>query len=259
MPAIARMNNEQELVAGQSTVNTLANEMLPPPMYGKHFGDQIYNEIDIQYLMTPGPSGPVTPSDISRSGSGVGLNVMDGTLDNQVALNTLRNRLSGLTTGPAREPSDNSATGHQSSQESIDEPSEAHSSDFNASGYFSTLRNNPAVPPACSRPNSSGRSSPFVTTGIQTPVHLEYNSDELCRVPSYRTAVTSNMRTTWSSDLPSYQKAISRPVTPQNTSPNISPGLEISTTGSIASSPSEEIGSRTRRVHYTADTRGSDT
>ena len=270
MPTVARMNNENELVTGLSNVSALAGENLTPPVYGEHLYDQIYSDIDLHYLMTPGPSVSATPRNISRSGSTGDLASMDGTLDNQVAVNTLRNQLSGLTTSHARagrngEQSDPNSVGHGSPGSSTD-PSQSQCTGSDTSDYFNTNRRSssqtsPDVPLSGPRPGSSNEPTPLVPSGAQTPIHLEYNNDELSKVPSYHTAVTSNIRTPWSTDLPSYATATSRPPSPQNRSPSNGQPADESASASNSAGEGSSVEARpgtSRRVRYTSDTRGCD-
>lgn len=258
MPTIARMNNENEMVSGLS--GAAVNENLPPPGYGDHLYDQIYSDIDLQYLMTPSASAPATPKDISRSGSAGNLAAMDGNSDRQVSANTLRNRLSGLTTadGRDRKGSEHNNAG-PSGQGSAGAPSRAFQPGSDESSYF-----------ASGNRNSSNQHSPgpsASTSAIQgsnpsqrtPPIHLEYNNDELNKVPSYSTALSTSIRTPWNPDLPSYQTATSRPASPENMGSVAAnaPALPAPNPPEAESSGSRPTTS-SRRVHYAPDTQGSD-
>ena len=236
MPTFTRYNDSSEIVSEIPANNTLTvAATAAPPGYGQHLYDQIFNDIDVQHLMTPATSTPATPfQGLSRSGSTADLAALGSADDNQVSANTLSNRLStiGRNRGSASDELEHSR---------------------NDSGVSNDLNTSPEPGNSSYRLGEQGAPE---TPEEEEAMHIEFNTEAMSRVPSYRTAIRSNTHTPWSADLPSYNTATSRPQTPQtneaartHTSPN---------EGSGEISEGSRSGGNRRRVHYSADTQGSD-
>ena len=96
-----------------------------------------------------------------------------------------------------------------------------------------------------------GSEDESAASGTQTPVHIErMRADELCRVPSYGTALKTPVKTS-SSDLPDYELAISRPPTPplpisQNSNRNRTAWNSPDGSSSSAALPAQDAEPRSR-------------
>lgn len=204
---------------------------LAPPLYGEHQFDQLYSDVDPSGYMTPAgaASGVATPwHSQSRGGSSDNLASMDTLASSNFAANALRNRLSDLdVTGSNRFARDRS---HLSM--SGDETLEMREGPRGEDGYHSSLprngyRDNSTA--NTSRHSNSTPSSRRVSgedagpTREHTPEHIEFGAQDLCKVPSYTTALQSLTRTPINDGLPNYQAAIRVPL-PSPPLPR-SPGL----------------------------------
>ena len=228
MPSVARLNDDNEMVARVSNADaSLAMENSAPPVYGEHLYDMIYSDLDLHYLATPSASASATPGNISRSGSTADLTSLDGGVDSQAAANTLYNRLDSLTNpvSSLRNRSRSDQTTEEQTEQSYRAEEPGHTQAQSTSMEYlnraaqrsnSQTASSDEISRDAVRSGSSGSNTLRPTSGVQTPVHLEYNNDELNRVPSYNTAVNTTTRMLWSADLPTYQTAMSRPASPQN-------------------------------------------
>lgn len=168
---------------------------IAPPGYGEHILDQLYDEVDISGLQTPGIQSGVSSPFYAQSRS--------GSLENLSSLNApfppaaLSSRLADVSIDPSQRNPPSPPTAPRS---------EPHST-------------------ALSRSNSgedhSGRESP------EAGVDMSEFAD-LSRVPSYQTAVRTPARsraTSGVAGLPDYNTALSAPSTPPATDSHI--GLDI--------------------------------
>ena len=230
-----RLNDRNELTSDVATTqDLLADLSLAPPGYGDHQLDPLYDGLDPRGFVTPGGTG--TPYNQSRRGSAEDVTIGAPT-SGEVSANTLHNRLINLNTtddvsgrraaisGPMTPQVPSQGPSRNSSFQSGEYFSSAHGSSSQASSSYPVSRSNSAerfTPPG------SGAHTPALRSGGHTPVHLEYNENDLSKVPSYNTAVHSNPRTLFSNDLPDYSSATSRPLTPPcgSGSGTGTPGLE---------------------------------
>jgi arrestin-related trafficking adapter 4/5/7 len=231
-------NNElvdQTPVAARHAIQA-SIEMQAPPLYGDHQLDQMYSEVDVSGYRTPANfSTPGTPfGDHSRNISsenlssldaitnGIAANGANGAIPGDVSATALRSRLQNLRSGP-------NPLAHEEHNRSRDNSPEASRRSSAATGnqqrdYFSSCRSSRGSrsrnSPHSSTPsagNSSRRSSgenghhqhiDYLPSGTHTPAALEI--ENLCRVPSYSTAVRAPARTTHSGPgLPTYGAATS--------------------------------------------------
>lgn len=210
-----------------------------PPLYGEHVLDQLYADIDLSGMMTPGQqSGMNTPLySHSRSGSTENLAfTMDAPVGTAVGPEALSSRLQDIAISPRNssflrrpqgqeQPSDDGGhLRHDSGSSSSMQQYAGQSSSF--SGPSSTLA--PRSDPLSRRtseedhPHAENIGSE-ATSGTLTPEHIDYSytkSDlaDLTKVPSYTTAIRVPFRALSSSSdlqhLPNYEAAISRPPSP---------------------------------------------
>jgi len=216
-----------------------------PPLYGEHVLDQLYADFDNSGILTPMPqSGMSTPFYAqSRSGSSENLSSMDGVANNAVRPDALSHRLQNLALNNRNSAflRRNGGSGSGSNTpHGIDELHHGHGSSASMhnissslprshSGYFDQHphhSNSNSVPHSAPRSNPLSRRTseedqnyiPGLTSGVQTPEHLDYSDmGDLTKVPSYTTAVKSPARGMSYVDLeslPNYEVAISRPPSP---------------------------------------------
>ena len=74
-----------------------------------------------------------------------------------------------------------------------------------------------------------------------TPQHVEYNNDDLCKVPSYNTALQGPLPTPYSEDLPNYRTAISRPPSPPPPMPQVPGAVHVGSGGVDSASSSTTL------------------
>lgn len=170
-----------------------------PPIYGEHQLDQLYSDLDPSGYLTPAvASGVNTPLHArSRSGSIENMDSVNLVAANEISPSSLQTRLSGLQNPGSSRWARERAHG-----------SRGGSSENGADGQR-TLQ-------SCVIPRSRRVSAEEdgVASGSQSPQHIEINSEDLSRVPSYQTALKTPVRGSYSADLPNYQTAVSRPSTP---------------------------------------------
>ena len=173
--------------------------MAAPPLYGDHQYDQLCAGIDSSGYITPGPSGANTPFySMSRRGSSDNVTPIDIIPDNDLSVNTLRNRLHNIGLSNVRSHRINLS---RSQPSGISTPALEISN-------FDTPRNNST---------STTASSTSQPPTPNDPEHIEYNTEALCRVPSYNTAVqpsATHISLPCNNDLPNYQQATSTPPSP---------------------------------------------
>ena len=197
---------------------------LAPPVYGEHQFDQLYSEIDLSGFMTPagGASGVGTPfASQSRSGSTENLTSMDAVASPDSTENVLAHPASGRW-GRDRpyHPSgsvDEAIEGSPESPQSCQIVSWTTEHVGNSRGSSNRGSSNPM-----SRRTSGGESVPSQNHSSE---HIEFNSEDLAKVPSYSTALRSRATAPINDGLPNYQTAIQAPMsqpsppTPQVPSP----------------------------------------
>jgi hypothetical protein len=179
---------------------------IAPPGYGEHVLDQLYDEVDLTGLQTPGiQSGMNSPFyGHSRAGSTENLAAMMTSLPVPPA--ALTSRLQDMT---------------------LDASSRNQSSSSLSPGSGTTTPYGPPPPlesshtsPPQSAPQSAplSRSNSGEHSGHHTPEHIDYPElSELSKVPSYATAVKTPARPLSMADtaaLPDYESAVSAPGSP---------------------------------------------
>lgn len=182
-----------------------------PPLYGEHQFDQLYSEVDVSGYRTPGPvSGPATPfGTLSRNLSAEDLPSMATVSNGDISASALHSRLSRLhANGVNQSRSPDAADSHDS------EPgrrTSGHGSDYfsynRSSGSHSQSPEGSST--TVSRRPSVDHDYETLPSGMATPYHVpQYlEVESLSRVPSYSTALRSNPRTPYNSDLPDYESA----------------------------------------------------
>lgn len=184
--------------------------------------------------MTPSASsGMNTPFHLhSRSGSAENLAAMNGMSSTAVRPDILSSRLHNLSMAPGtpgafRRRGDGSGgnTPHVTFSSDNLVHLGASSVPHQAGGYFdqaphgATSRSNPISRHPSDEDVRSGRTS-AITSGHQTPEHIDYSELSLNKVPSYGTAVRAPIRNTTLNEpepLPNYDMAISAPPSPTRT------------------------------------------
>jgi len=94
-PLLAFDDNNNMTTQNSRAIDAGSLSAMAPPGYGEHRLDQLYNDIDSSGFQTP--AGLATPlGAISRNASTDNLAFMNDTAFDNLAANTLRNRLDGL-------------------------------------------------------------------------------------------------------------------------------------------------------------------
>lgn len=196
--------------------------------------DQLYADIDSSGHMTPAvSSGMNTPLYLhSRSGSADNLASLNGMASTAVRPDILSSRLHNLSIAPGtpgafRRRGDGS--GGNTPHVTFSSDNLAHlgtsSAPHQQSGYFDQVppgaasRSNPISRRPSDEDVRSGRTS-AITSGHQTPEHIDYSELALNKVPSYATAVRAPIRSMTLNEpepLPNYDMAISAPPSPTRT------------------------------------------
>jgi arrestin-related trafficking adapter 4/5/7 len=216
------------------SVQSLDLETHAPPLYGEHILDQLYGDIE----HSAAQSGMNTPAhNRSRSGSQEDLGTIDGIVGTEVGLDALSSRLQNL----------NSSNPTTSGIGSFFRRHNGFSSGGNTPlhhGHGSTSSMQHALSRPFDHDNSVPRSNPrsrrtsdeqhtgsALTSGRQSPEHIDFSDIDLSKVPSYTTAIRQPARGLSYSDaqaLPNYEAAISAPPSPElahsNTATTVRPG-----------------------------------
>jgi hypothetical protein len=226
-------------------MHTLDIDAHAPPVYGEHILDQLYADIDNTGHMTPSASsGMNTPFYThSRSSSVDNLASLNGIASTAVRPDALSSRLQNLTRAQRgqstyvgrrgntsggntpRIPTSADALGHHSNS-SISMPS---SLPHQSGGYFDHVPH-PAAPPSnplSRHPSNEDLPNGIIsgmTSGHQTPEHIDFSDLSLNKVPSYTTAVRAPLRNMSYNDLealPNYNMAVSAPPSPTRRSTSL--------------------------------------
>lgn len=191
-----------------------------PPLYGEHQFDQLYSAVDPSGYFTPGVASEAhTPFGThSRNISNENLASLDALTNGNVSAFALRRRLDNL--------HENGSSANMSG--SPDHESDEHQSRPHSSSLGEYFSNDPQINGRRER-NSPGSGTLSRRTseedepmsGAHTP-HAHYMEvEDLCRVPSYTTAVKQTTRTPVSGDLPDYNSATSPLSSPRNSPPTV--------------------------------------
>ncbi len=212
------LDENNNLINPSSQAVTAESLVSAPPMYGEHQFDQLYSDVDPSGYLTPAgrASGIATPYySQSANASTENLASMDRMASGDFAPNALQHRLNNLEiAGASRSARDRphaSVSGDETPEHGSHEArrgEDAIQGQSSGRGYF----DNPAG--STSRHSNSNPISRRVSEEdpwAATPQHIEFSSEEMCKVPSYSTALQSRA-TSMNENLPNYQAAISTPV-----------------------------------------------
>lgn len=196
----------------QTPMSTQSTDIVQhaPPLYGEHILDQLYADVDQSGMMTPAPqSGMNTPFyNHSRSGSAENLAAPTSAPhpDGAVPPAALSSRLQNLNLGSRN----NSFRRLHHAGESEGHTPHTQPHIDGETGYFdqSGLNSNP-LSRRTSEEEHGGVSN--LTSGQHSPEHIDFSDlGDLTKVPSYRTAVQTPIRTVSYNDaLPNYEAAVS--------------------------------------------------
>lgn len=182
---------------------------IAPPGYGEHILDQLYDDMDITGLQTPGIQSGVSSPFYAQSRTGSAENLASITHPAPFAPAALSSRLADVSLDPSQRNASyntiHSATGHISPGH--------HPTATRVGG----TRSDPASA-NLTRSNSEEDQSPRDSGEHREHVHLDPEEfAELNRVPSYATAVRAPLKNRTrpvSGLVPDYQTALSAPRTP---------------------------------------------
>ncbi|OKL56332.1 putative HECT-type ubiquitin ligase-interacting protein creD [Talaromyces atroroseus] len=200
---------EETAISRQRAVDDLTHQA--PPLYGEHQFDRLYSEVDVSGYRTPGPiSGSVTPfGALSRNISSEDLPSLEAITNGDISASALHSRLRDLhATHGSQVASPGLDADHGSAPHN-------HSSDyFSFGGRHSGVNSHSHSPEAGSRRASDEHERDYLDSGLPsgmaTPHHPQSMEVEtLSRVPSYSTAIRSNVRTQYDNGLPGYDSVIS--------------------------------------------------
>ncbi|KAL8941322.1 MAG: hypothetical protein Q9216_002307 [Gyalolechia sp. 2 TL-2023] len=177
-----------------------------PPLYGEHQLDTLYHDLDPTGYMTPAGSlsALCTPFSQSRRGSVENLASMN-TMTTSVLPTALQNRLSSLDNTPAIQVF---------ADQSVDMPNLSEGTSLAGAQLLSLNDSSHDIPNA-----NENRQDAEITTSRRTSdhdsessdaQHVEFSPEEMCKVPSYSTALRSHPQTPINEVPPTYQSATSQ-------------------------------------------------
>ncbi|CAK7223308.1 hypothetical protein SCUCBS95973_005133 [Sporothrix curviconia] len=247
-PSGPASNSNNNSTGGLSTI--------APPGYGEHILDQLYDEVDIHNLQTPAPMSAVHSPiyGLSRAGSSENLASMNAAsvpvhpaaltsrLQDVSAreLAMRRNRSSTVLTPPGSSSEMTTPFTHMHLPHSFMHRSGSHANDVAGSASAGAASGTHSHPhsEAASRRNSGESRHSEGNTSDHSGEHSEPEVDmqELCKVPSYATAIKSSRVALIRggddySQLPDYRTAASRPNVSRTSS---SASLSNMSTGTVA-------------------------
>ncbi|EEP76328.1 CreD protein [Uncinocarpus reesii 1704] len=195
--------DENNNVVGQNPHSASIDHYLnqqAPPMYGDHRFDALYSDLDPNGYFTPNIySGMTSPfGSQSRNMSAENLAVLPGFQVGDICADTLHSRLADLRTRGSGATSP--------SPEVLEGPGDElqRRSFYNADQLPSIMSElDLAVSDGSGRSSEEGQ----FPSGSATPAPRVYEIEDLCRVPSYSTALRSSARTHYDGTLPNYQAA----------------------------------------------------
>lgn len=175
-----------------------------PPLYGDHQFDILYGDLDPNGYFTPGSySGVTSPFGVqSRNMSAENLLALPGQRPEDICAHTLHSRLTNLHingSGPTTPP-----------PETLEPPGD----DIRRRSY--NIDQLPSITTELATPDRSRRSSEEgqILSGVATPNPHFSEVEDLCRVPSYSTALRSSTKMHYDGALPDYQTATAFGATP---------------------------------------------
>lgn len=176
-----------------------------PPLYSEHQFDQLFGELDAHGYFTPanysGPGSPLQP--LSRNMSSENLALPNAGTE-VVCATALHHRLRDLHV--------NSSTSTHPSHEGAEQSGNA------AHRHSPIADHHPLSAEVQQDDNSSdssrrGSEEAHLPSGMGTP-RVQYSEiEDLCRVPSYSTAVRSTARTQFDKNLPNYEAVVASDLT----------------------------------------------
>lgn len=195
----------------QTPMSTQSTDIVQhaPPLYGEHVLDQLYADVDQSGMMTPAPqSGMNTPFyNHSRAGSAENLAAPTSGPhpDGAVPPAALSSRLQNLNLGSRN----NSFRRLHHSGESEGNTPHTQPHTDGEPGYFD--HSGPNSNPLSRRTSEEDGAVSNLTSGQHSPEHIDFSElGDLTKVPSYRTAVQTPIRSTSYNDaLPNYEAAVS--------------------------------------------------
>ncbi|KMU74232.1 CreD [Coccidioides immitis RMSCC 3703] len=178
-----------------------------PPLYGEHQFDLLYGDLDPNGYFTPADySGVTSPfGSRSRNMSAENLATLPGRRPEDLCAQALHSRLADLHvngSGPTTPP-----------PEALDTMGdELHRRSFTNTDRLPSIMSELDA----ASPEGSGRSSEegHVPSGAATPHPQIREVEDLCRVPSYSTALRSSAKTFYDGTLPDYHAATASGATP---------------------------------------------
>ena len=197
-----------------------------PPLYEQHHFDQLYSTVDLSGYMTPALEAHNPSGSRSRIGSVDDLTSMGAAASGNFSANVLQTRLSSLqnrelTRGAQNYSPTSTEEGssarppfHVASEDEVMTPGRTSIPDHqpNSGGNGSRHSNSN---PLSRHPSEEER----LRSGAHTPQHIEFDAEDLSKVPSYSTAMQAPTRTPIHDGLPNYQTATSRPPSPTSSMP----------------------------------------
>lgn len=168
-----------------------------PPLYGEHQFDLLYGDLDPNGYFTPGNySGITSPiGALSRNLSVENLAVLPGRRPEDICAHTLHSRLTNLHingSGPSTPP-----------PETLDPPGDEIRRRSYNNDQLPSIMTELATPGHSRRSSEEGQ----ILSGLATPNPHFIEVEDLCRVPSYSTALRSSAKMYYDGALPDYQTA----------------------------------------------------
>ena len=204
------MVDERNQLVNQAPSNAQALHQMDhhaPPVYGEHQFDQLWSEIDPSGYLTPadiasGVSTPLQARSRNTSAENLGsITALSQTFPGAIPPQILQNRLSNLPDAASSRrllstPGNLTPRNLQRGLSEEDSPV----------GQTPPLSGEEANSLARHISTEERAESPF-----HQPEHIEFDSENLSKVPSYHTAVRAPVGISYSGDLPNYEAATSSP------------------------------------------------
>lgn len=221
------MPNDDNLVPHAPPGFTLPHQIAmvtdAPPMYGHHQLDRFFSDVDTSGYVTPavmsGATTPLHPASRSHSSDNLaGLTPMTPVISGvqEIPPEALQRRLSNLPETPPSRGQRNRSSNYSGGSETIGSPSPSSGGGGPSDGDHSSEVMEGHVAPT-QTPATTFVRTPYRESCMSGDVeHIEYDVEELSRVPSYDTARGTPLRSTSYDQhgLPSYHAATSRPPSP---------------------------------------------
>ncbi|WEW58188.1 hypothetical protein PRK78_003656 [Emydomyces testavorans] len=178
-----------------------------PPLYGEHQFDMLYGDLDPNGYFTPGNySGMGSPfSSHSRNTSSENIALFQGPRAGDICAHALHSRLTNLhinSSGPTTPP-----------PETLEVPGDdLRRRSYHSADHFPSIMSELDI----ATPDGSRRSSEDIhlPSGVATPGPHISEVEDLCRVPSYSTALRTSAKSHYDGSLPDYEAATASDATP---------------------------------------------